>query len=250
MNTLFKVSFLFCFVLFGQMVFAQDEEYGLAIRYSDQLQGTKTSNGQSYDANQLTAAHKTLPFGTKIKVTNIDTKQSTVVRINDRGPFVKGHVVDLSSKAAAQIGIKEGGKARVKVVVAKSNTKSTVTATKPAKKAKPTPKVATIPKKKTTPSRSLSVAKESVRILKQGDKGYGVQVGYYASEENAMRYIESLKAKWFKSISLNIDDSSGSRRYKVIIGDYPTRAAADSYLTNVQKKDIKGFVVNMSKLNY
>lgn len=242
MNTLFKVSFLFCFVFFGQMVSAQEEEYGLAIRYSDQLQGTRTSNGQSYDANQLTGAHKTLPFGTQVKVTNIDTKQSTVVRINDRGPFKKGYVVDLSSKASAQIGIKADTMAKVKVVVVKSNTKATVTATKPAKKA--------TPKKKTTPSRSLSVSKESVRTLKQGDKGYGVQVGYYASEANAMKYIEDLKAKWFKNISLNIDDSSGSRRYKVIIGDYPTRAAADSYLTNLQKKDIKGFVVNMAKLKY
>ena len=85
-------------------------------------------------------------------------------------------------------------------------------------------------------------------ILKKGDKGYGVQVGYYASEANAMKYIEDLKKQWFKNISLNIDDSSGARRYKVILGDYDSRASAESYLSNLNKKDIKGFVVDMAKL--
>ncbi len=245
MNILLKISCLVSMLLLGCGVFAQQDEYGLAVRYSDQFQDTDTSNGELYDANKLTAAHKTLPFGTKVKVTNLDNRKSVVVRINDRGPFMKGHVVDLSGKAAEQIGLERDTTAKVKVVAVKNATLA-VTAEKPKKKASSKSKV--VPKKKVAPSRSLGASKEAVRILKRGDTGYGVQVGYYASESNAMKYVETLKAKWFKSISLNIDDSSGARRYKVILGDFPTRAAADSYLSNLEKKDIKGFVVNIAKL--
>lgn len=250
MNILLKISCLMSMLLLGYSVFAQQDEYGLAVRYSDQFQDTDTSNGELYDANKLTAAHKTLPFGTKVKVTNLDNRKSVVVHINDRGPFIKGHVIDLSGKAATQIGLERDTTAKVKVVAVKSNTKLAVTAEKPKKKASSKSSVAPkpTPKKKVAPSRSLGASKESVRILKRGDTGYGVQVGYYASESNAMKYVETLKAKWFKSISLNIDDSTGARRYKVILGDYPTRAAADSYLSNLEKKDIKGFVVNIAKL--
>lgn len=245
MNILLKISCLASMLLLCIGVFAQQDEYGLAVRYSDELQDTDTSNGDIYDANKLTAAHRTLPFGTKAKVTNLDNRKSVVVRINDRGPFIKGHVIDLSGKAATQIGLERDTTAKVKVVAVK-NASLAVTTEKPKKKASSESRVA--PKKKVAPSRSLGASKESVRILKQGDTGYGVQVGYYKNETNAMKFVETLRAKWFKTISLNIDDSSGARRYKVILGDFPTRAAADSYLSNLEKKEIKGFVVNIAKL--
>lgn len=245
MNTLLRITFLTCFVLFGYIAFAQQAEYGIATRYSDQLQNAPTANGQRYDMNKLTAAHKTMPFGTSVKVTRMDNRKSVVVRINDRGPYVKGHVVDISGRAAKELGIAEGEEVKVKIVAVKSGTSSqTVTKTTSTKKATP---VAKAPTKKTA-TRSLAVSKDEVRILKKGDKGYGVQVGYYASEANAMKYIENLKKQWFKNISLNIDDSSGSRRYKVILGDYDNQASAESYLANLKKKDIDGFVVNMAKL--
>jgi len=245
MNTLLRIAFLLCFVLIGYVAFAQQAEYGIGTRYSDQLQNTRTANGQNYDMNKLTAAHRTMPFGTSVKVTRMDNKKSVVVRINDRGPFVKGHVVDLSGRAAKELGIAEGEEVKVKVVAVKSGSApQTVTKTTSTKKTTP---VAKAPVKK-TPTRSLAVSKDAVRILKKGDKGYGVQVGYYASEANAMKYIEDLKKQWFKNISLNIDDSSGARRYKVILGDYDSRASAESYLSNLNKKDIKGFVVDMAKL--
>lgn len=93
-------------------------ETGLAAVYSDKLNGRKTASGQIYDREQLTAAHKTLPFGTQVKVTNTKNDKSVVVRINDRGPVQAGRVLDLSPKAAAALGIKATamGEVRLEVV--------------------------------------------------------------------------------------------------------------------------------------
>ena len=81
-------------------------ETGLAAVYSDKLHGKKTASGEVYDRNALTAAHKTLPFGTRVKVTNDKNKKSVTLRINDRGPTQAGRILDISPKAAKALGIK------------------------------------------------------------------------------------------------------------------------------------------------
>lgn len=80
-------------------------------------QGQKTATGEIFDKRALTAAHKTLPFGTKVKVTRVDTGDSVVVRINDRGPFKPGRVIDLSERAAEEINMTGRGLASVKLEV-------------------------------------------------------------------------------------------------------------------------------------
>lgn len=92
-------------------------EEGLASYYSDQFMGKITASGEAYNPNYLTAAHRTLPFGTLIKVVNIENGKEVLVRVNDRGPFVEGRIVDLSKKAAKSIGIFEKGLARVRIEV-------------------------------------------------------------------------------------------------------------------------------------
>jgi rare lipoprotein A len=86
---------------------------GVASYYADEFNGRKTASGEPYDMNDLTAAHRTLPFGTKVKVTNLDTGRSVVVRINDRGPFKDDRVIDLSLGAAKQLGLIALGTGRV-----------------------------------------------------------------------------------------------------------------------------------------
>jgi rare lipoprotein A len=90
---------------------------GLASWYGEQHQGLKTASGETFDKNQLTAAHRTLPFGTRLRVTNVENGKSVVVRVNDRGPHVPGRVLDLSYRAAQAIGMTDAGVARVEVVV-------------------------------------------------------------------------------------------------------------------------------------
>lgn len=88
-------------------------ETGLAAVYSDRLHGRPTASGERYDRGRLTAAHKTLPFGTQVKVTNSKNQKSVTVRINDRGPTQAGRILDLSPTSARAIGIGPRGMAEV-----------------------------------------------------------------------------------------------------------------------------------------
>ena len=84
-------------------------EAGNASLYSNAHHGRKTASGERFDKNALTAAHRTLPFGAQVRVTNQSNSRSVVVRINDRGPFVRGRVIDLSGAAASAIGMSNTG---------------------------------------------------------------------------------------------------------------------------------------------
>lgn len=88
---------------------------GTASWYGPGFHGRKTSSGERFDQQELTAAHRTLPFGSTIKVTNIDNGKTVVVRVNDRGPFIRGRIIDLSKAAAHHIGMLGTGTARVEL---------------------------------------------------------------------------------------------------------------------------------------
>jgi rare lipoprotein A len=88
---------------------------GLASYYADSYEGKTTANGEIYRQGKITAAHKTLPFGTKVEVTNLSNNKSVVVRINDRGPFIRGRIIDLTKAAAREIDMVGAGVAKVKI---------------------------------------------------------------------------------------------------------------------------------------
>jgi rare lipoprotein A len=92
-------------------------ETGKASYYADKFQSKKTASGERFDQSAYTAAHKKLPFGTRVKVTNIENGKSVIVRINDRGPFVKGRIIDLSRSAFNRIGNTRAGVIKVKIQV-------------------------------------------------------------------------------------------------------------------------------------
>ena len=92
---------------------------GKASYYAMKFQSKKTASGELYDRAEKTAAHKKLPFGTKVKVTNTKNSKSVIVKINDRGPFVKGRIVDLSSSAFSSIANLDAGVIEVKIKVIK-----------------------------------------------------------------------------------------------------------------------------------
>src|SRR5258707_11026025 len=93
---------------------AKTSSSGVASFYKDD---TETASGEKFDPHQLTAAHRTVPFGTRLRVTNVETGRSVTVRINDRGPYIPGRSVDLSHSAADTIGMVERGVTKVKVQV-------------------------------------------------------------------------------------------------------------------------------------
>lgn len=91
-------------------------EIGEASWYGPGFHGQETASGETFDTNKMTAAHPSLPLGTKVEVINLEKHKTAEVRINDRGPFVKGRVIDLSHAAAKKLGIEKEGTAKVKIV--------------------------------------------------------------------------------------------------------------------------------------
>jgi rare lipoprotein A len=103
-GTVFIVGVAVLFSFFGPY-----HETGIASWYGPGFDGNRTANGEVYDMNGISAAHKTLPFGTVVRVIDLETGRSIVVRINDRGPFIEGRIIDLSKGAAEKLGMVERG---------------------------------------------------------------------------------------------------------------------------------------------
>ena len=91
------------------------DKTGTASYYGARHHGKRTASGEPFNQNALTAAHPRLPFGTRLLVTNLSTKKSVVVRVNDRGPYTRGRIIDVSRKAAQQLGMLRSGTAKVRV---------------------------------------------------------------------------------------------------------------------------------------
>lgn len=143
------------------------QETGLASWYGPNFHGRRTSNGERYDMEALTAAHKLLPFNTYVRVTNQRTGQEAVVRINDRGPFVDGRIIDLSRAAARKVGVLGPGTAPVKLVAVGYQPEPSALAQGPPAQPK---------------------------VLKLGP--FTVQVGAFTVEGNAWRLAALLRSKY------------------------------------------------------
>jgi len=107
------LTILMFFMVSAGTLFAAEVLEGDASYYADSLDGNKTASGEIYKKNEMTAAHRTLPFGTKIKITYLKTGKSVEVVINDRGPHTKGRLIDLSGAAAKKIGLIDDGHGKV-----------------------------------------------------------------------------------------------------------------------------------------
>lgn len=112
--------------IFGISYIPQDydhfEEVGVASWYGNEFHGRATANGEIYDSGDMTAAHRTLPLPSLIRVTNLGNGKSVIVRVNDRGPFAKNRVIDVSEKAAEELDFRDSGTANVKVELLRADT--------------------------------------------------------------------------------------------------------------------------------
>lgn len=256
------------FLISTTLAFADVEpEKGLASYYDDSYHGRKTISGEIYDKTKLTAAHKTLPFGTKVRVYNPANKKSVDVTIIDRGPFIKGRVIELSRRAAQQIDLIKATVAPVELTVLSGSKSAKPTAQPVASKqlateSKAASQPAASSTKKTTktdpPKEGLVVeAKDmttgglyKMQVLKLESKGFGVQVAGYSDYQSVVQQLAVLQKNWFKGATVFVDELNGKPYYKVILGPMTTRAEADSYCENIKKKyNVEGaFVVDLNAL--
>lgn len=185
---------------------------GIASWYGSDFHGKTTSNGETYDMHAMTAAHKTLPLGVYVKVRNRDNGRETVVRINDRGPFVTGRIIDLSYSAAKDINIVGSGTAKVMI-------------------------------------EALGYLDDSVkgrtayRAPASYDRGsFGIQVGAFGRLDNAQRMADSVKQRYGIS-SIREAVVNGTLYYRVRAGNYTSLKEAEQVRERSSDKVIAGGIV-------
>lgn len=178
-------------------------ERGLASWYGRKFHNQKTSTGETYDMYAMTAAHPTLPLPSYARVTNLANGRSVVVRVNDRGPFHPGRVVDLSYAAAYRIGIAQRGSGEVEV-------ESVLPSDAPVTAAVPLPPVAA--------SEATAVAPMAVG---QEVGGYVVQLGAFANNINAQAFLTHV-ANQTGALGVEARVHEGGGLYRVVVGPYPT----------------------------
>ena len=225
-----KLIFSTFFFLLLSVSFAQVQT-GKASFYADKFEGTPTASGEKYRHNKLTAAHKTLPFGTRVKVTNITNSEAVEVVINDRGPYVDNRIIDLSKSAAEKLGFVNQGLADIRLEVIDAGDGKT-----------------------SDPIKTFDhVAVEEkefydFEISRLDPKGFGVQIGTYQELVNLMRLSDNLKNSYKKQVTVQVKVIKGVKYYGLILGEFPTRPKAEQFRSELKKKFPDAFIVEYNRL--
>ncbi|MCG8325298.1 MAG: septal ring lytic transglycosylase RlpA family protein [Thiotrichales bacterium] len=182
--------------VFGKRYYVMDssagyKQRGIASWYGTKFHGRRTSSGETYDMYKMTAAHKTLPLPTYVEVTNLDNGRRIIVRVNDRGPFHDGRIIDLSYTAATKLDIVKKGTGNVEVRALSSNTAGTATARKPVPPAKKKP---------------------------TGQEAIYIQVGAFSDRANASALKDRLSALSTHLITIRHVVVQGRALYRVLVG--------------------------------
>jgi rare lipoprotein A len=238
------------------------DETGVASWYGPEFGHRRTANGEAFDPNGLTAAHRTLPMPVNVRITNLDNGKSLVVRVNDRGPFARGRIVDVSARAAQLLGFYAQGTARVRVTyVARADLGNgqhpveTPTVIASAVPAVPVGKVDTsglaiVPGATVAPPVTVAALPEPTRLPDEPGPDLSgqptgqvttvpvpaitrlyIQAGAFSSYDNAMRLRDKLSSsgEWI----ISAIDREGHKLYRLRLGPFNDTASADAALARV-----------------
>lgn len=247
------------------------DETGIASWYGSDFHGKSTANGENYDMDALTAAHRTLPMPTVVRVTNLENGRSLRLRVNDRGPYARGRILDVSRRAATLLGFNQKGTARVRVqyegraevgasppqsdgeIVASrpSDLKAAPLSTVSSTELAPVPGASVAPPRETAPpvrvAQAASVTQADSSIEPDGvvttvpipsSTRLWIQVGAFLSRANADRLAQRLLYTGPAQVSQTV--INGKPLYRVRFGPYATVDEADSMLDKVINKGQNG----------
>ncbi len=225
-----KVLYTLALSLCAAVISQAQIQTGKASFYADSFEGSPTASGEKYRANKFTAAHKTLPFGTVVKVTNIANKESVNVTINDRGPYVEGRVIDLSKAAAEKLKFFNQGVAEVSIEIVDDGGG----------------------KGQTQPVMVEHVTIEEKEfydfdIVKTKPKGFGAQLGTYQELVNLLRMTDHLKTSYKKKVTVQVKVLNGVKYYSLILGPFSSHDKAANFLSGVKKDFPDSYVMDYSK---
>jgi len=229
MTRIFKISLYSVFSIAVLSTNAQVQT-GKASFYGNSYEGNPTASGEKYHANKFTAAHKTLPFGTVLKVTNLANNESVEVTVNDRGPFVEGRVIDLSRAAAEKLKYINQGTADVRIEVVDAGDG----------------------KGKTQPTMVDQVIVEEkefydLDIEKIKPTAFGIQLGTYQELANLLRITDHLKTAYKKKVAVQVKVHNGVKYYSLILSSFSSKGKAADFIGKLKQEFPDSFVVDFSK---
>lgn len=213
------------FLIFSNSITALEvyKSSATASFYGKDFHGKKTSNGETFNMYGYTCANKELPFDTILKVTNLSNGKTVEVRVNDRGPFVVGRTVDLSTQAAIDLGMTKSGLATVKLEIVKMgpNTKLSKDTAESAKKimAKIEGKNSVENSKATAPASNPAPKKTTVSSNPEPGKIWDIQVASFSSKDNAAVFAKNLSKLGFKKI---VYQTTKSGIIRVVVSQIPS----------------------------
>ncbi|MFC3051034.1 septal ring lytic transglycosylase RlpA family protein [Kordiimonas pumila] len=203
------------------------DEVGIASWYGQDFHGKKTANGEYFNMNALTAAHKTLPLPTFVKVTNLDNNRSIILRVNDRGPFVPGRIIDISRRGAQLLGFDKQGTTRVRVQAVDEHGKP--------EKSSPRPQSVST---ETIVTESLSDALPQAPVASTNDpvvisnETHYIQIGAYSQRANAEQQAERLLKFGHRALVEQTRNSNGTF-WRVRVGPFVERLIAQQRLDRI-----------------
>lgn len=252
-NIIIFVTFLLApAITLGQSGYTQE---GKASFYADKFEGRTTASGERYSHEKNTCAHLTLPFGTLVRVTNVENNQSVVVRVNDRGPFVANRIIDLSRSAAKELDFIKAGLAEVKIEVTndpsitpskkrpveqevvrieppKPETKEKTSDNswqKPTESPKPKHTQPIVIKSSQKPTIESDMELYEIKVTRQNPKGYTVQIGSYKELVNLLRIADDLKTSLNKEVRVQVATINNEKVYRLMLGNFSSKKEADSF---------------------
>lgn len=221
--------------IFGKWYYPKEDygysEEGVASWYGEDFHAKKTANGEKYDMHTLTAAHRTLPLPSIVKVTNLDNGRSLILRVNDRGPYAKSRIIDISKRGAQLLGYQGRGTANVRVEVLEKESKQ-LKAALTGGKIEPTMYAKSAPIKKLEPLEAGQLSGYTTANKYAAEKMFFVQAGAFSKHE-AAKDLSSQLSKFGKS-KIAQADIGGSRFYRVRIGPFNFKEEAEVTLAKVK----------------
>lgn len=228
------------------------DQTGIASWYGRQFHGKKTANGEIFNMNALTAAHKTLPMPSTVRVTNLENGRWIILRVNDRGPFIPGRIIDVSRRGAEALGFRRKGTARVRVeavagarrpperfilarvetsAVERNLVSAAPVATVNASPLPPPPGLEEAPPAVARASGKMASLPPEVAVVPVRPTGIFVQAGAFTFKSNARRITATLRA--FGPVQVVPVTVDGQEFYRVRIGPLATVEEADATLSKV-----------------
>ncbi len=220
-----KLIFTFSLIIISLGISFAQIQKGTASFYADKFEGKQTASGEKYKHKKLTAAHKFLPFGTLVKVTNLENMESVEVRINDRGPFVEGRIIDLSRSAAEKLKFTNKGLAEVQIEVVDAGDG------------------------RTNSNRSVQIDQNikneayfQIKVKRKQPSGFGVQIGSFKGFDNMLKLSENIEKSYRAKLFIEVKEVNDSKVYALILGDYGNRKRADKLKAKMADRFPDAFV--------